>query len=171
MVLYIHVISPVEVIRNRCLTVCESWWVIVDISKRDCNRCGTGEAAHLAHHIFGLNDQHILVSCLSIHVGQGCSDDTCEREPEKMTNMIHKSKSSCFISTLLVYLAVQFWYLTVCNLSFILLFICFILVNYMHTLMWPIRSNNVSTVFFRDTSTCDCILVQSKTPPLLLKSV
>lgn len=83
-----------EVIRNGCLTMCEPRRVIVDISK--CNRDGggAGEAAHLTHHVFSLNDQHILVSCLPVHVGQSCSDDTCKGESEKGTKMNQESQFS-----------------------------------------------------------------------------
>lgn len=58
------------------LTVAEPRWVVVDVCQRDGDRGGAGESAHLAHHVFGLDDQNVLVSRLAVHVGQGCPDDT-----------------------------------------------------------------------------------------------
>lgn len=50
--------------------------VVVDVRQRDGDGGGAGEAAHLAHHVFGLDDQNVLVPRLAVHVGQSCSDDT-----------------------------------------------------------------------------------------------
>lgn len=50
--------------------------VVVDICERDRHRRGAGEAAHLAHHVFGLDDEDILIPRLPVHVRQSCSDDT-----------------------------------------------------------------------------------------------
>lgn len=49
--------------------------VVVDVGERDGDGRGAGEAAHLAHHVFGLDDEHVLVPGLPVHVGQRCSDD------------------------------------------------------------------------------------------------
>lgn len=88
--------------------MCEPRRVIVDIGKCDRDGGGAGEAPHLAHHVFGLNYQHILVSRLPVHVGQSCSDDTCKRESEKRTETIQESQFHlfifCFQSALSVYL-------------------------------------------------------------------
>lgn len=67
-------IDPVGTIRS--LTVSEPRRVVVDICERDGDGGGAGESAHLAHHVFGLDDKHVLVSRLPVHVGQSCSDDT-----------------------------------------------------------------------------------------------
>lgn len=69
-------IDPVRTIRNRTLTVSEPRRVVVDIGERDGDGGGAGEAAHLTDHVFGLDDEHILVPGLPVHVGQSCSDDT-----------------------------------------------------------------------------------------------
>lgn len=50
--------------------------VVVDVGERDGDGRGAREAAHLAHHVFGLNDQHVLVSGLAVHVGQSRPDHT-----------------------------------------------------------------------------------------------
>lgn len=47
----------------------EAWGVVVDVRKCDGDCCGSWEATHLATHIFGLDDQQILVSRLSVHIG------------------------------------------------------------------------------------------------------
>lgn len=49
--------------------------VVVDVGERDGDGGGAGEAAHLAHHVFGLDDEHVLVPRLAVHVRQSGSDD------------------------------------------------------------------------------------------------
>lgn len=58
------------------LTVSEPRWVVIDVRQRDGHRGGAGEAAHLADHVLCLDDENVLVPCLSVHVGQSRSDDT-----------------------------------------------------------------------------------------------
>lgn len=58
------------------LTVSETRRVVVDIGKCDSDGGGAGEPTHLANHVFGLDDKHILVPSLPVHVGQRCPDDT-----------------------------------------------------------------------------------------------
>lgn len=58
------------------LTVAEPRRVVVDVRQRDGDGSGAGEAPHLAHHVFGLDDQNVLVPRLAVHVGQSSSDDT-----------------------------------------------------------------------------------------------
>lgn len=62
--------------QDKSLTVSEPRRVVVDIGQRDSDGGGAGEATHLADHVFGLDDEHILVPRLPVHVGQSCSDDT-----------------------------------------------------------------------------------------------
>lgn len=54
---------------KRGLTVAEAWWVVVDVCQCDGDRGGPGEPSHLAHHVLGLDDQDVLVSGLTVHVG------------------------------------------------------------------------------------------------------
>lgn len=69
--------------RTESLTAREVWWVVVDVSEGDRDRGGAGEATHLAHHVFGLDDQHVLVPRLPVHVGQGRPDDAWRAERER----------------------------------------------------------------------------------------
>lgn len=54
----------------------EPRWVVIDIGECDSDGGGAGESAHLTHHVFGLDDKHVLVPRFPVHVGQSCSDDT-----------------------------------------------------------------------------------------------
>lgn len=58
------------------LTVNESRRVVVDVGEHDGDGGGARQAAHLANHVFGLDDKNILVPGLTVHVGQSCPDDT-----------------------------------------------------------------------------------------------
>lgn len=62
--------------QEKSLTVSEPRRVVVDIGERDGDRGGAGEPAHLADHVFGLDDKYVLVPRFPVHVGQSRSDDT-----------------------------------------------------------------------------------------------
>lgn len=62
--------------QEKSLTVSEPRRVVIDICERDRYRGGAGEATHLANHVFGLDDENILIPRLPVHVWQSCSDDT-----------------------------------------------------------------------------------------------
>lgn len=63
------------------LTSGEAWWIIIHVCQCHSHRRGAREAAHLSHHVLGLDDQKVLVSCLSVHVWKSCSDDPCKWRP------------------------------------------------------------------------------------------
>lgn len=76
----------------RTLTTREAWRVVIDVSEGDRDRGGAGEAAHLAHHVFSLDDQHVLVLHLSVHVGQCRPDDAWRGERGREKGMTGKKR-------------------------------------------------------------------------------
>lgn len=52
-------------------------WIVVDISERDIYCCWPWQPSNLPSHIFGLNDNRIMLSGFPVHVMQGSPDDSC----------------------------------------------------------------------------------------------
>lgn len=63
------------------LTSGETRWIIVHVCQSHSHRRGARESAHLSHHVLGLDDQQVLVSCLAVHVRKSRSDDPCKWHP------------------------------------------------------------------------------------------
>lgn len=60
------------------LTLSEARRIVVDVGEGDVDHGGSGEAASLSSHVFGLNHHLVVLSLLAVHVtrAQGCSDHT-----------------------------------------------------------------------------------------------
>lgn len=52
-------------------------WIVVDISECDIYCCWAWQPSNLPSHIFGLNDNGIMLSGFPVHVMQGSPDDSC----------------------------------------------------------------------------------------------
>lgn len=58
-------------------TLRKPWWIVVDISECDIYSCWPWQPSDLPSHIFGLNDNGIMLSGFPVHVVQGSPDDSC----------------------------------------------------------------------------------------------
>lgn len=55
--------------RSQSLTLGELGRVVVDVGQRDVDGGGAGQASHLARHVFGLDDDGVVLPGFSVHVG------------------------------------------------------------------------------------------------------
>lgn len=62
--------------RAELLTLGEAWRVVVDVGELDGDGGGSGQAAKVSPHVFGLEQHQVLVLGLPVHVGHGCAQDT-----------------------------------------------------------------------------------------------
>lgn len=60
----------------RLLTLLELGRVVVDVREGDPNLGGPRQPAHVTAHVFGLDDDVVLLPGLPVHVWQGGTDDT-----------------------------------------------------------------------------------------------
>lgn len=58
------------------LTLWELRRVVVDVREGDFNLGGTRQPAHVTAHVFGLDDDVVLLTRLAVHVRQGGADYT-----------------------------------------------------------------------------------------------
>lgn len=58
------------------LTLLELGRVVVDVCEGDPNLGGPRQPAHVTTHVFGLDDNVVLLAGLPVHVWQGGTDDT-----------------------------------------------------------------------------------------------
>lgn len=56
------------------LTLRELWRVVVDVCEGDFNLGGPRQPAHVTAHVFGLDDDIILLAGLTVHVRQGSTN-------------------------------------------------------------------------------------------------
>lgn len=50
------------------LTLLKHRWVVVDVTEHDANSGGAGQSTHLTTHVFGLDENSVVFSGLSVHV-------------------------------------------------------------------------------------------------------
>lgn len=63
------------------LTAGEARRVVIDVSQHHGDRGGSGQAAHLTNHIFGLDNQQEMIPHLSVHVRKSRPHHTCRTRP------------------------------------------------------------------------------------------
>lgn len=61
---------------SEILTLGKAWWVVVDVREGDVDRRGPRQPPQLPAHVFGLDDDLVVLFGFSVHVHERCPDDT-----------------------------------------------------------------------------------------------